>query len=73
MLVLSRKLGQRIIIPNCDMTITIVAIDGNTVRLGITAPEEIGVYREELWQQIQKEQSESAAHASNGLAPAERT
>ena len=39
MLVLARKLGERIVVPDCGLTITVVAIDGGTVRLGIDAPE----------------------------------
>ena len=52
MLVLSRKLGERIVVPEINMTVTVVALEGNTVRLGITAPSEIGVYREELWNRV---------------------
>jgi carbon storage regulator len=52
MLVLSRKLGERVLVPDCDMAITVVAIEGNTVKLGITAPSEVGVYREELWRKV---------------------
>ena len=48
MLVLSRKRGQRIVIPNCSITITIAAIKGDWVRLGIAAPAEVAVLREEL-------------------------
>jgi carbon storage regulator len=55
MLVLSRKLGERIMVPSCDMSITVVAIEGNTVRLGITAPSDVGIYREELWQRVHAE------------------
>jgi carbon storage regulator len=55
MLVLSRKLGERVLVPHCDLAITIVSIEGNTVRLGITAPAEIGIYREELWQKVCQE------------------
>jgi carbon storage regulator len=51
MLVLRRKLGERILLPECGVTVTVVAIEGNTVRLGISAPAEMGVFREELWQQ----------------------
>jgi carbon storage regulator len=54
MLVLSRKRGERILVPHCELTVTVVAIDGNSVRLGISAPAEIGVYREELWRQIRE-------------------
>lgn len=52
MLVLSRKLGERIVVPEINLTLTVVAIEGNSVRLGITAPTEIGVYREELWDRV---------------------
>lgn len=52
MLVLSRKLGERIVVPEINLTLTVVAIEGNQVRLGITAPTEIGVYREELWNRV---------------------
>jgi carbon storage regulator len=52
MLVLSRKLGERIVVPQINLTLTVVAVEGNTVRLGITAPSEIGVYREELWERV---------------------
>ena len=50
MLVLSRKCGERIFIPGCDMTVTVLAVKGGTVRLGISAPLDLNVYREELWQ-----------------------
>ena len=52
MLVLSRKLGERIVVPNCEVTITVVAIEGNTVRLGVEAPATIAIHREELWRRI---------------------
>jgi carbon storage regulator len=52
MLVLSRKLGERILVPHCELAVTIVAIEGNNVRLGISAPDDIAVYREEVWLQI---------------------
>ncbi len=52
MLVLSRKIGERIVIPHCELSLTVVAIEGNNVKLGITAPSEVGVYREELWQRV---------------------
>jgi len=60
MLVLSRKLGERILVPSCEMSVTVVAIEGNTVRLGITAPAEVGVYREELWQRVCTEKEQRA-------------
>jgi carbon storage regulator len=47
MLVLSRKFGQKFRIGD-DVTITIVKLDRNSVRIGVEAPSEVGVYREEL-------------------------
>jgi carbon storage regulator len=51
MLVLSRRLGERILVPHCELTVTIVAIEGNHVRVGISAPDDVAVYREEVWLQ----------------------
>jgi carbon storage regulator len=50
MLVLSRKLGERILVPDCELEITVLAVRGDSVRLGISAPAGIDVFREELWQ-----------------------
>jgi len=50
MLVLSRKPGQRVVVPSCGLTITIVSVEGEKVRLGFSAPREISVLREELLQ-----------------------
>jgi carbon storage regulator len=60
MLVLSRKPGERVLVPQCGLTVTVVAIDGNVVRLGFTAPSELGVYREEVWQRIRAENEQQA-------------
>jgi carbon storage regulator len=54
MLVLSRKLNETIIIDG-DIEITVVGFRGNQVRLGIKAPERIGIYREELRNHPRKE------------------
>ncbi len=55
MLVLSRKLGERIVVPDCELAITVIAVQGNRVRLGISAPAEVAVYREEIWQELCQE------------------
>jgi carbon storage regulator len=55
MLVLSRKAGERLVVPDCDLVVTVIAVHGNTVRLGISAPEELAVYREEVWQKVLQE------------------
>ena len=52
MLVLSRKAGEEIVLPNCGVTIGVVAVNGKNVRLGIAAPAEIRIHRGEVWSRI---------------------
>ena len=49
MLVLSRKQNEKVVFPGIGATVQVVAIKGSTVRLGIDAPPEVEVWREELW------------------------
>lgn len=65
MLVLTRKLNESIMIGD-DVKITIVDVKGDQVKLGITAPRQIAVHREEVYLEIQKEnQSAAKAPATN--------
>ena len=59
MLVLSRKKGEKIIIGD-NITITVVEIRGDKVRLGIEAPREVPVNRQEVHEAIQREDAEQA-------------
>jgi carbon storage regulator len=52
MLVLTRKVGERIVVPDLGMTITVLEVHGNQVRIGIDAPREVTVLREELWREM---------------------
>jgi carbon storage regulator len=54
MLVLSRKPGERIVVPDCELSVTIVAIEGGRVRLGIAAPKQVNIYRDEVWRAIRQ-------------------
>jgi len=56
MLVLSRKVGERIRI-NDDIEITIVKVAGDRVRVGVSAPKEVIVHRGEIYEAIQKEKA----------------
>ena len=63
MLVLSRRLGETLIIGD-DIKITVLGISGNQVRLGIAAPKEVTVHREEVYRRIQEEQGDSTMERS---------
>jgi carbon storage regulator len=54
MLVLSRKPGEVIVVPQRELTITVVSVEGKNARLGMCTPDEIDVYRNEVWQSISK-------------------
>jgi len=59
MLVLGRKLGQKIILGD-DIEIMVLEVRGEHVRLGITAPRDVAVYRKEMLDRIAEENSEAA-------------
>ncbi len=60
MLVLSRKKDEKIVIGD-NITLMVIEIRGDKVRLGIDAPKEVSVHREEVYIAIQREQKDNAA------------
>jgi carbon storage regulator len=50
MLVLSRRLNEKIMLPDQNITVQVLSIKGGTVRLGIDAPLDVGIFREEVLQ-----------------------
>lgn len=59
MLVLSCKVGQRVVLPSLPVEMTVLSISGKSVRLGVAAPLEIAVHREEVWRELQGEATDA--------------
>ena len=66
MLVLSRKKGESVIIQD-EIEITILGVDGDNVRLGISAPKNVDIFRKEIYLSIQEANRESANQSSIGV------
>ena len=55
MLILTRRVGETLMIGN-DVTVTVLGVKGNQVRVGINAPKSVPVHREEIYERIKREQ-----------------
>jgi carbon storage regulator len=71
MLILTRRPGERVVIGD-DILVTVMEVSGQTVRLGIAAPEALPIYREEIWLAV-KEENRAAAAAGVDALPAAST
>jgi carbon storage regulator len=67
MLYLTRKIGESIII-NDDIEITVVEVRGKSIKLGLTFPPDVSVYRREVHERIQAEKAAEASGAGDGKA-----
>ena len=63
MLILTRRVGETLMIGD-EVTVTVLGVKGNQVRIGVNAPKDIAVHREELYDRIKREQDSAAQGAA---------
>ncbi len=60
MLILTRRVGETLMIGD-EVTVTVLGVRGNQVRIGVNAPKDVTVHREEIYDRIKKEQTDEGA------------
>jgi carbon storage regulator len=60
MLILTRRVGETLMVGD-EVTVTVLGVKGNQVRIGVNAPKEVAVHREEIYQRIQAENNADEA------------
>lgn len=66
MLILTRRIGETVMIGD-EVSITVLGVKGNQVRLGVNAPREVAVHREEIYSRIKNEQQQDHAEANDAF------
>ena len=67
MLILTRRVGETVMIGN-DVTVTVLGVKGNQVRVGVNAPRDVAVHREEIFERIKREE-EGGSNATTAARP----
>lgn len=60
MLILTRRVGETLMVGD-EVTVTVLGVKGNQVRIGVNAPKDVAVHREEIYQRIQNENAKKDA------------
>ena len=60
MLILTRRVGETVMIGE-DVTVTVLGVKGNQVRVGVNAPRDVAVHREEIFERIKREEQEGGS------------
>jgi carbon storage regulator len=68
MLILTRRVGETLMIGD-DVTVTVLGVKGNQVRIGVNAPRDVAVHREEIYERIKREQEQAAAQGEGSSVP----
>jgi carbon storage regulator len=63
MLILTRRVGETVMIGN-EVTVTVLGVKGNQVRIGVNAPKDVAVHREEIYDRIKREEDEARPASS---------
>ncbi len=60
MLILTRRVGETVMIGN-EVTVTVLGVKGNQVRIGVNAPKDVSVHREEIYERIKREEEQGGS------------
>jgi carbon storage regulator len=67
MLILTRRVGETLMVGD-EVSVTVLGVKGNQVRIGINAPKHVAVHREEIYERIKREQQEEGSAQASAVS-----